>query len=212
VIALGVAKQHGGWYSSFRGNGAIPGFQFKSEAQRQAFLDDMAKPVIGLNEDPAPFEDPLYSGLLRAVRGAKQQQASPKDWRAIVPKLPGVKKAEIEWLGVDEYLATLENQGVRQVTRGDLGRFIDENRIKMAIDVLGDTKGLPQKQAYEPVPNLSRWYLPEYEDVETQLQNDDEANYGEPDYRIETDDGYYPDELHGRGPRRGDGRGRVGMG
>jgi endonuclease YncB( thermonuclease family) len=194
VIALGVAKQHGGWYSSFRGNGAIPGFQFKSEAQRQAFLDDMAKPVIGLNEDPAPFEDPLYSGLLRAVRGAKQQQASPKDWRAIVPKLPGVKKAEIEWLGVDEYLATLENQGVRQVTRGDLGRFIDENRIKMAIDVLGDTKGLPQKQAYEPVPNLSRWYLPEYEDVETQLQNDDEANYGEPDYRIETDDGYYPDD------------------
>jgi endonuclease YncB( thermonuclease family) len=57
VIALGVAKQHGGWYSSFRGNGAIPGFQFKSEAQRQAFLDDTAKPVIGLEEPPGLAED-----------------------------------------------------------------------------------------------------------------------------------------------------------
>lgn len=52
---LAVAKAHGGWYSSFRGAGAIPGFQFKTEEARQAFLDDMAKPVVG-------FEETAYHG------------------------------------------------------------------------------------------------------------------------------------------------------
>jgi phospholipid N-methyltransferase len=32
------AKSLGGWYSSFRGNGAVPGFQFKDEASAKAFV------------------------------------------------------------------------------------------------------------------------------------------------------------------------------
>ena len=50
---LSVAKRHGGWYSNFRGNGAVPGFQFKSEAARQAFLGDMEKPTVGGFEETA---------------------------------------------------------------------------------------------------------------------------------------------------------------
>lgn len=42
---LAVAKTHGGYYSAFRGNGAVPGFQFKTEADRAAFLEDMKKPT-----------------------------------------------------------------------------------------------------------------------------------------------------------------------
>lgn len=49
---LAVAKRHNGWYSSFRGRGAIPGYQFKSEADRTAFLDDMQKPTVGMAETP----------------------------------------------------------------------------------------------------------------------------------------------------------------
>lgn len=33
-----TAKANGGWYSAFRGAGAIPGFQFKSEADRAKFI------------------------------------------------------------------------------------------------------------------------------------------------------------------------------
>lgn len=33
-----VAKKHGGYYSAYRGAGAIPGFQFKTEAERAAFI------------------------------------------------------------------------------------------------------------------------------------------------------------------------------
>jgi hypothetical protein len=35
----GIAKRHGGYFSSYKKNGAIPGFQFESEASRQAFID-----------------------------------------------------------------------------------------------------------------------------------------------------------------------------
>lgn len=35
---LASAKRMGGWYSAFRGNGAIPGFQFKEKASAEAFL------------------------------------------------------------------------------------------------------------------------------------------------------------------------------
>lgn len=33
-----TAKRLGGWYSSFRGNGAVPGFQFKTRESAEAFL------------------------------------------------------------------------------------------------------------------------------------------------------------------------------
>lgn len=33
-----IAKKHGGYYSAFRGRGAMPGFQFESQEQRAAFL------------------------------------------------------------------------------------------------------------------------------------------------------------------------------
>lgn len=45
-----VAKRHGGWYSSFKGNGAIPGFQFKAEKGRADFIEDMGKPTVGMAE------------------------------------------------------------------------------------------------------------------------------------------------------------------
>ena len=51
---LAVAKAQGGWYSAFKGNGAIPGFQFKTEAARAAFLEDMKKPTVGMAEDSGP--------------------------------------------------------------------------------------------------------------------------------------------------------------
>lgn len=64
---VAVAKRHGGWFSSFRGRGAIPGYQFKSEADRQAFLDDMKKPTVGFEQPTAPFRQPI--SLDRAIIG-----------------------------------------------------------------------------------------------------------------------------------------------
>ena len=40
------AKQLGGWYSRFRGSGAIPGFQFESEESRQNFVDVLSGETV----------------------------------------------------------------------------------------------------------------------------------------------------------------------
>jgi hypothetical protein len=43
---LAIAKRHKGYYSTFKGRGAIPGFQFPDESSRKAFLDEvMGKPA-----------------------------------------------------------------------------------------------------------------------------------------------------------------------
>ena len=39
MAILAVAKEKGGYYSSFKGSGAVPGFQFNSQEDRQKFLD-----------------------------------------------------------------------------------------------------------------------------------------------------------------------------
>lgn len=49
-----IAKQHGGYYSKFKGNGAIPGFQFEKEADRAAFLDEFRP---SLNQPWGFYED-----------------------------------------------------------------------------------------------------------------------------------------------------------
>ena len=41
-LTVAVAKRHGGWFSSFRGRGAIPGYQFKSEEARKAYDASLA--------------------------------------------------------------------------------------------------------------------------------------------------------------------------
>ena len=68
LAMLATAKKHGGWYSSFKGNGAVPGFQFKTEAGRTAFVEDMTKPRAGVAEaDPVIMRmsrDPEGEGLL----------------------------------------------------------------------------------------------------------------------------------------------------
>jgi len=43
VAVREIAKKHDGYYSKFRGRGAIPGFQFKTEEQRQAFIDEVTQ-------------------------------------------------------------------------------------------------------------------------------------------------------------------------
>lgn len=78
--------------------------------------------------------DMFYSPLLKAVNSAKQKQAPAKDWKAIVAKLPGVKKAEMEWLGVEDWLDAQEGQ----VPREALVAFIRDSQIELVEDRLGE--------------------------------------------------------------------------
>jgi len=85
-----AAKAQGGYYSSFKGNGAIPGFQFKSAEARQAFLDGMAGKG-GLAEQRGPLQGPGEAAqselLLRGVSTGNEamiayDQGGNEIWRS----------------------------------------------------------------------------------------------------------------------------------
>lgn len=54
----------------------------------------------------------FYSALLRAVAKAPQAKASAAQWKATLAKTPGVKKDEIEWSGLNEWLDLLASDNV----------------------------------------------------------------------------------------------------
>jgi protein-L-isoaspartate O-methyltransferase len=89
--------------------------------------------------DNTPAGPVFYSPALVFIENARQSRAPAKDWKAIIAKAPGVKKAEIEWLGVEEWLDLQDGQ----VTREDLARFVRESQIEVVME-LGGTFEEPQ--------------------------------------------------------------------
>lgn len=69
-----IARRLGGWYSSFRGNGATPGFQFKARAQAEQFKQALAGETIA-GEDR------------QAAKTEKRQEAAVEKLRAMAEKL-----------------------------------------------------------------------------------------------------------------------------
>jgi len=69
----------------------------------------------------------FFSALTQQVALAKQKSATAKDWKAIIGKLPGIKKAEIEWSGVYDWLDTQEGQ----VARETVAAFLRNNEVEV---------------------------------------------------------------------------------
>jgi len=54
---------------------------------------------------PEP-QAPFYSALLRGLEGVSTKSASSEQWTSTISNLKGVKKDEIDWSGIREWLAT----------------------------------------------------------------------------------------------------------
>lgn len=94
-------------------------------------------PEIFYQGGPAPI---FKSALAAAVGGAKQKQALPRDWLAIIPKLPGFKQAEFYWTGLWAHLETLaEESPKRQVTRDELVGFVWDNWLEVNVSEQPET-------------------------------------------------------------------------
>jgi hypothetical protein len=94
------------------------------EAVPEVVFDDRTSQVLYQSAESKWY----YSALTAAVRAAKQKAARPNDWIAIIAKLPGVKATEIEWSGVNEWLA---EQGDRNVTRDEVVAFLEGQEIEL---------------------------------------------------------------------------------
>lgn len=88
-----------------------------------------------LNQDAA--ETPVfYSALAKGVEGLKQKSASPNQWIQTIRNLKGVKKEELDWLDLENWL---ESQEGSKVSKADILQYLDEHRVNIQTVVKSDT-------------------------------------------------------------------------
>lgn len=91
---LATAKANGGWYSFYKVGDAVPGFLFKTEAQRDAFLADMEKPTVGLESLQQP--EPLQVDRLNRDEMVREGEARNAIIAAMMPDM----RAELDRLNL----------------------------------------------------------------------------------------------------------------
>jgi hypothetical protein len=91
-------------------------------------------------QEADPVESPaFYSALERAVEKSPQARASAAQWAATLAKTPGVKREELEWSGLFEWLDMQKGQ----VDREALLKVVREGGIKVTETVLSGELGDP---------------------------------------------------------------------
>lgn len=120
-----------------------PGGQLK-------LLNKIAKPVIGATKKIVEMGkdlpvgmgikavdeslDPLgfYSAASKAVDNIQQPKGTGAQFLAQIEKTPGVKKEELLWTGLDEFLA-----GKKSVTKSEVQDYLNTNRVEVKEVTLG---------------------------------------------------------------------------
>ncbi len=109
---------------------SAPGLLFRAPAG--ALASGMARRGIGDNQGPALGPDPaevsplgFYSPTEQAVLNLKQTTLTPDQARASLANL-GAKKEEMQWMGMDEFLANRTS-----VTQDELLDFVRQNRVNV---------------------------------------------------------------------------------
>jgi len=68
-----------------------------------------------------------HSALVDAVEGSKQAKASADQWKGTLKGLSGVKKEEMDWLGVHEWL----DKQTGSVPKADLLNYLREHQVQL---------------------------------------------------------------------------------
>ena len=120
--------------------------------------------TMGVREDDALYSlaDPsptFFSGLARGVEGLKQPKAPAGQWKAMIGKIPGVKREEIEWSGVMEWLD--EQKG--SIARENLVAFLEENQVRVE-EVEKNAQGSRSDLQVDYDSEEDVWYILDQED------------------------------------------------
>jgi len=99
-------------------------------------------------------QSPFYSPLERAVEQSKTAKASGQQWLATLSKAAGVKKEELEWTGLPEWLTSREVA----FTRDEVQAFVRAGGVQVDEVVLG---GVDQAAVAERAGELRQEYIEE---------------------------------------------------
>ena len=126
-----------GYYVTEDGSGRAPlgnvAVLFDAVTPETAYDEDSGQVLFQSEADDAPM---WYSALAVGIRSAKQARARPREWKAVLSKMPGVRRAELDWYGVDEWLDT---RGDRLVTRDELVQFVEAHTVPIEEVVRSDS-------------------------------------------------------------------------
>lgn len=129
---LATAKQHGGYYSSYQANGAIPGFQFKSAADRDAFIGEAGVARSAVQEGKVGYEQ----GRFVFPRNFQRQQERERQADTSERYSDGTTAAQrAAWFAMDDAAqARWEAEDAREIeamkARG--GRFMTRDEVLTA--------------------------------------------------------------------------------
>lgn len=125
--------QHVGWVEEQIKAAGFKGYYVTSGPQNMAaaLFEDVVPDTV-VNDTWMPLfqsgaTPDFFSALTREVENAKQKKAGAREWFSIIQKLPGVKKAEIEWSGVEAWLFAQEGQ----IAREDVAAFLRDNEVEV---------------------------------------------------------------------------------
>lgn len=100
------------------------------ETQRQTATEVLKH--VDLNDPSIKFsktkqkEPVFYSQLQRAATSLKQEKGTADQFLSQIKNQPGVKAAELEWTGLEEYLRA---KGPKKVTKQEIVDFLDNNGV-----------------------------------------------------------------------------------
>jgi hypothetical protein len=115
----------------------------KTKRERRAA---QTKPPIQFSRSPG-----FYSGLKQIISKTAQKSAPRKQWQALLRNSQGIKREELEWLGLDEFLNNFGED--EQIPKSSIENYIDANQIQVVETMLGDALGEQLEEANTELVN-----------------------------------------------------------
>ena len=142
---LASAKKLGGWYSAFRGNGAIPGFQFKDKANAEAFLALAGGDTTAAQEQVAQrrdaFEDDRSQTAVERLRAMADKleegaaEVEGQERKTNTERRARFASAAMASAAADKAKAQTMRNIARAIEGGE-AKFLDAVRTKSQVDML----------------------------------------------------------------------------
>lgn len=113
-----------------------------AEAVKRFFDENRA------GEAPSFQRAPFYSALERHVGNLSLKSATPDQWKATIDNATGVKKEEVEWTGVKDWLDLFAGQ---KVDKAAVQAFLRDNGVQVDERVLGGEEALDPAETREQI-------------------------------------------------------------
>ena len=134
--------------SEFLHNLGIVGIKYPTNSLSGGNSDGSSNYVI-FNEDDLEIvertrfriandnQEIFVSNAEQAVKGIKQEKATPQQWKAMIQSKGGLKAGEDKWLGLSEWIDE-QATAKRSLTKQEVLDFIGENKIRIEEVEYGD--------------------------------------------------------------------------